>query len=515
MAIPLTIPFSKRLPGQTRPPGIGLESQTKDFGARQIGGKIDRMGDFVVEWQQRRDDLALANARADLEIWSNKAIGDIQNTPDADLSAVDPETKDSGFIKAGKKFQKDYKQQVFALGRKMGTQEQREFLKDSQVAFSRWGGRLTSGLLAREKEVRQNEVRQRISALAVSDPEELNRYAPIAIRKWFPPQEWGRMADYAKEREHLHLIEMDPHFALENLNAGGPEAFSDPGLYTALVVRAKNAMDAGREALDLKRREIQRQTEQSLTAEVFKAETNPDPENAISLVGVITDAVQNDLLDAVAGRVLTERLKQRPDPSPQEQAVAFGALSRATIQLEDGKIDRRTWDRIFRAHANELPAAKLESFLSRAEDAFAGRTTEKADRFSRTRKDAEKLASDALGVLYPTGVYEPVPKEGGTPNQLLLDAAVGGAMEQVERLLATKPANQPVDDVAMRQQVNSVVAQVYKDEYAKARPTKTPWWKRKAEVEPTLPEPKTQAEYDALPPGSRYKHPDGTIKVKQ
>jgi len=30
-----------------------------------------------------------------------------------------------------------------------------------------------------------------------------------------------------------------------------------------------------------------------------------------------------------------------------------------------------------------------------------------------------------------------------------------------------------------------------------------------------LPEPKTQAEYDALPSGTQYKHPDGTIKVKK
>jgi len=38
---------------------------------------------------------------------------------------------------------------------------------------------------------------------------------------------------------------------------------------------------------------------------------------------------------------------------------------------------------------------------------------------------------------------------------------------------------------------------------------------KRATAKPKLAEPKTQTEYDALPSGTQYKHPDGTIKVKK
>lgn len=240
MAIGLTIPFSSKVPGQVRAPDDGLESKIKARGAQQIGERVARMGDVVFEWQRRRDATALEDASAQLEVWANKTVGDLQNLPDDQLSDVNPDTQELGFERAGKQFKEQWNNQLSALGSRLGRQGQQELSRSAQIGYEKWRDRLATGMLKREVEANQSRIRGRIAELAVSDRETLYKYAPTAIEKWFPASERGRQMDYAQQQDYLHLIRSDPSLALATLEAQGSKRFDNPNVYESLVQHAKS-----------------------------------------------------------------------------------------------------------------------------------------------------------------------------------------------------------------------------------------------------------------------------------
>jgi hypothetical protein len=356
MAIPLTIPFSRSIPEARAPrpgPVPDLEARTKALGGQQLGRSIAGIGDLVQEWQRRRDETALANAKADAAVWSNDLIGAIQNKSDDELSAVDPETGKSGFAAVGDGFNEAFTGKMTELGSRLSRRTQSEFGRWARVEQAQWGGQLTNGLLRRERGVRRAEVLTHIDSLAKSNPEKLLGYIGTTGRLWYNEPEMPELLERAHTAVASHLVEVGkPEAAEPYLESKEPD-FITPGRYTEVMSRVRLATQRKRnEQKDLALEEVRAiavgeperglagRPETALNALTATADRLPENAGRSDFVragmNIITEAQLND--DAEVAKGFMQRHQSLYDAS--DYATLMGRAQHA-IDYEGGSTDTR------------------------------------------------------------------------------------------------------------------------------------------------------------------------------
>jgi hypothetical protein len=367
MPIGLTIPFSRSLPGRVPLPRDNLASEAGARGAQELGERIATTGDLVYEWQRRRDASALDDARAQREVWANQTIGDFQNKADDELSEIDPETKEIGFQKAGRQFADSWKQTVGTLGSRLSRQSREEFDRDSTISYERWKNSLTSGMIRREVEANQSLTRKRVSELAVSDPDEMYRYAQQNIPRWFPAQERGRQMDYAREQQIRHLIRVDPKLAIKVLEMDGSQVWDDDSSYDRLLAGANNTETAMKKTEAKAKADKMRERGRKVYRDIvnWKAtDGKSGQEHSLLELGDLyaAEGIGKEVYDACL-----KILEGKSEPTQEEHLSAFRKVHQAKRLWREGNLDRDGFNAVVDENLSHLQTEDGERFIEDGE----------------------------------------------------------------------------------------------------------------------------------------------------
>lgn len=446
---------------------LSREATDVNMGQALIGAgrRMGEIAEGLLEYQDRQNRFLGDRASTELKLQSTKYAAEIGQRSDLHLVGGDGIV---GFDRAGDEFEAQLAKDTQKLSERLPSGYRQQWLEQEQLKNEERTLNLRNGLIDLRTKYNRQMVLAEVDREAYGDPD-----------KGILPDPYGGM------RSLLKALEVIPSTEQQQFLADGMEIVARRAI-------ARNP-EWGKEFIETnskffladKRDELLRGARADITANLIARDRviaaavaeNDRKITAAVLSGEIAHPSEiirrmksddpAEQVSEVTGRMMVDRLLERKKPDPQNAMASYGALSRATLLLENGKIDRAKWQSVFNAHANDLPDEKAYQFLSRAEEALVGGAKDKPSQFTSIRTDAEKLATDTLKNIHPTGADVPPPKEGETPNELLLDAALGDVMEKLETLIATKPKDQPVDPVMMRREINKIVTEVYEQEQKK------------------------------------------------
>lgn len=548
----IKIPFADLVRGPSgaayHTPGE-LAGRGGDYGLGDVADALDK----VAEWDRRNDAYTTKLVHAKVDVDADKWEG--EQLSRTDLNTPSAETGETPFKTLSKDYDKYLKESTEKAASSVPRTMRRKFKQERDIANA---GRLTAfSNTVIDRKMAQNfvDAKSVIDSKAGGDspdPQGAIDYAR-SMEGNVRSDRLQSLIDYAHSQAIMGIANLDvagvdetgkevtgPDMAERNLESIRGDIAPDQ--YDSL----KGEINAIRNRTDAELEKEKIAAGAALTArylatlrnESDKPVTPSDIENAVAS-GFITPARG----EVMSRRLLKPETEKATEAKKLEQRKSEVRAHRIMTQALNKLVqtgDRKRYDEVYDKYLGRMSDSDATRFIKDADDVRDRPATAAEKVLASVREEADGAATKGLSTLFlgPDGVKPYDYKDGTQPEPVELAEAVGEILEGMDSWAKEHTKNDKTLDVnAYRMERNRLIVSKYQTlTNAGAGGTKNDWWantrkwwtnmtgepieyqQRTLKTEtPTTPEPKSQAEYDALRSGTQYHHPDdpaGRLRTK-
>lgn len=254
MATALSLPLRSVMP-DARPADLTAQGKAYAIAGQNLGRAVGTIGEaagqwshILGEWQARRDDLAIAKAKADFDTYADSESTRIQSSPD--LDKLDENGK-SGWETSGTSFDASLSKKRDELSKGLSPNAKFYWQSWTAGAIADHRNRFNHNMVDTEQKIRGADVENKVAQMARNSVDfvDVNKFLMDTQEHgrrsidWVPQAKQNELIEFAKEHFIRGWIDRDPEKAIALLDKDKDAFLSSPGKWEALRHQAKAVED--------------------------------------------------------------------------------------------------------------------------------------------------------------------------------------------------------------------------------------------------------------------------------